>query len=142
MAAPFRFPFLSDKDVEINEDNNNNWFRKVLNPLNILFSYVGDAFDKNITFDENIDCQLAELTFTTPSTYAAGGWNIIRFQRSLERRLFGISLVKIELANNAVTAIKGDVNITSWYESNKEVRITWISGLSADTTYKIRVLAF
>lgn len=115
------------------------WINKVLYSVNPFMAAVASAFNKSITFDENIDVQKKILTFTTASDYVSGTFEEISFPRTTKNKAAGILLLTITIDQNNYSPITEAVSL-QWRESNKVLYITYVSGLANATEYVMTVL--
>jgi len=118
-----------------------NWVERILLPINQFFEGVYNAFDRNITFTDNIAAQVHSFDFTTSSAYdgTAANFETIEFARTLNFKPVGLLLLQIiEDADNH-TPIEGSPYI-DWLDINSTIEIYLIRGLKASTKYTARVM--
>jgi hypothetical protein len=123
------------------------WIDKVIYPVNTFFESVFNALSRNITFSENIGCQIKELEFNTTGSYdgTAAEWEELSFPKTVKFRANGVLLAQIidlgviNSTTTAYTPIEGDVYV-DWQESNEEIVIGLIRGLTLSHTYKVRFI--
>lgn len=114
------------------------WTTRIIGPLNQLIESVYSALNKNITFRDNIDSQIKELDFQTPSDYSTKGFNKLQFQRLTRVRAEGVLVLQIfEKESNEL--VLEPVSI-AWSEANNEIRVVYITGLKPDTKYRVSLL--
>lgn len=121
-----------------------SWIDRLLFPLNSFMESVYYALNKNITFNENIACQIREITFTTPSTYGVGSpvgvdFDEIRFSNQLRTVPQGVIIMQLNITNSVDTPLYTAQSL-HWYHDDGIIYIPYISGLSASTDYTLRVL--
>jgi hypothetical protein len=116
-----------------------SWIAKLLGPLNSFIDSLYNGLNKNITHDENIDCQLRDLAFTTSSTYTSGDWSTISFKRSTKQKAKGVILLDIRIDQDYFSPITSATSL-SWQEVNGNIQIEYIAGLANSTTYTGKVL--
>jgi len=116
------------------------WIDKMLYVLNRFMEETYGAFNKDITFNENIACGLRDITFTTKSTYAApdNEFDMQRISNPLRVNPTGVLLMRAQnLTNNQ--PIKSALGI-DWDIVDNNIRILHVSGLEASTKYKLSLL--
>lgn len=114
-----------------------NWVGPLIDTLNSFMETVYQALNKNVTFFENINCTIKELTYKTPSTYPTGV-DDVEFMSGLKTKATGVWVMQvIEKAN--YTPAAGPV-YAPWVEDNGNIIISTITGLEADKTYTVRLL--
>lgn len=123
------------------------WVDKLLYPINSFFETVFSGLSKNLTFSENIACQIKEIEFNTTGTYdgTAANWVNLKFNKTIKTKAQGVWLLQIiDLGNigtplSSYRPIEGDVCI-DWMEDNGQIIIGLIRGLAASKTYSVRFL--
>lgn len=121
-----------------------NWIVRLLTPLNSFMETVYYALNRDITYTENIACQIKEIDFTTQADYSTAspvvdGFPPLQFTHTLKTKPIGVEKLQIIENGNADTVITEVVSL-DWYSSNGVVYITYITGLKDSTEYTIRVL--
>lgn len=117
-----------------------SWIERLLYPINLVFDALYIALNKGLTFQENINSTIRELDFTTESTYISSkAWVPIRFTHGLRTRPYAVLLCQI-FENEGVTTPITEPVYVDWIEINGQIVINFITGLTNDKTYKIRVL--
>lgn len=116
-----------------------SWIAKLLSPLNIFIDALYSGLNKNITHDENIDCQFRDLGFTTLSTYTSYDWDVISFTRTTKNKAKGVILLDIRVDSDYFSPITSATSL-SWQEVNGKIQIEYIAGLANSTTYTGKVL--
>jgi hypothetical protein len=116
-----------------------SWIAKLLGPLNIFIDSLYAGLNKNITHDENIDCQIKELSFTTSATYSTGSWGSIAFKRTTKNKAKGVILLEVRIDQSYFSPITSASSL-SWQEVNGNIKIEFVSGLANSTSYFCRVL--
>lgn len=117
------------------------WIERLLSPINTFFESVYEALNRNITFKDNINCQIKELSFATGSAYdgTTAHFTAVTFLSTLKRKAEGLILLQITQDADNYAPIEGDVFV-NWIDVNGEIKISLIRGLSASKSYKLRVL--
>lgn len=109
----------------------------LLDTLNSFMETVYQAFNRNLTFRENIAAQIKEISYVTPSTYPAGV-DEMRFISSLKTKATGVILMQA-FERSTYEPPPGPVYVP-WVEDNGDIVIGTITGLEASKTYTIRLL--
>lgn len=115
-----------------------SWTRKLLSPLNSFFESIYSAFNKDITFRENIRCEYRELTFQTLANYESGDFDIIKFKNNLKDKIDNLQICQISENKTNFIPIKQAVSV-SWDEYNKDISIFYITGLEPLKEYKMKI---
>ena len=115
-----------------------------MTPLNSFFSVVYECLNRNITFGENIACQIKEMEFSTPSDYTSAtplidGWPGLQFKSTLGYRATGLLILQIYEKGDYYSPITGAVSL-DWNDLDGQITINYISGLSDSKDYFIRFL--
>lgn len=121
-----------------------NWITRLLTPLNSFMETVYYALNRDITFTENIACQIKEITFNSKSDYSTAspvedGFLELQFRHSLKTKPKGL-LIQQLITDGNVQAVHTTPVTLSWYENNGVVYINYITGLADSTSYTIRLL--
>jgi len=98
---------------------------------------VYQAMNKNITLFENVNCQIKELTYKTPTTYP-NGVSDIEFTSELKTKATGVMLMQV--FDKALYAPPPGPVYIPWVENNGNIIISTVPGLAADKTYTLRLL--
>ena len=107
------------------------WFAGVTYILNQFMNAVYLAFNRNISFRQNIDCQIFTYTFDATSPFTP-----IDITTTLKRKADGVLI--LQATNNT---LRIPVNSTcSWIVTNGGVSITDISNIDAGNQYTITFL--
>jgi hypothetical protein len=115
-----------------------SWVDQLLSPLSSFMEAIYSAFNKQITFTENIACKFQESTFTTSSAYSTGTFDPIIFPSGLRGRANGvIALSATDQTNKLV--IKKAVSL-AWEDLSGDIKINYITGLENSTKYFVRML--
>jgi hypothetical protein len=120
-----------------------SWIDRIINPLNTFMEQVYYALNKNITFSENIACNIKDLEFKSLSTYTtaiptSSGFSKISFTHGLSK-VSGVLVLQLSEKGNNYTILTSASTI-DWSESNGTIHINYITGLSDSKTYSLRVL--
>jgi hypothetical protein len=115
-----------------------SWIEKLLTPLNSFMSVVYENLNKNITFRENIACQIKEMEFETLATYSSLDWTLVQF-KGLSYKATGVLLMQLYEKADTYIPIKKAVSI-DWLDLNGSININYISGLENSKKYFARFL--
>lgn len=110
----------------------------IIDPVNTFMEKSYQAFNKNITFQDNIASFVKEITYKTDSTYPAAQ-AIITFKNELKVRPIGVQIMQAYDKATYVPA-PGPVYIPWVLDNAGDIAIYTITGLEADKTYVIRLL--
>lgn len=121
-----------------------SWIEKLLTPLNSFFSVVYEALNKNITFKENIACNIKEMEFKTRADYTLAspvidGWQGLEFKSGLSYRATGLLIMQIYEKTDNYIPITNGINI-DWIDMDGQIIVNYISGLSNSKNYFVRFL--
>jgi hypothetical protein len=119
------------------------WLQSLKAPWEQMQRYLALVFQKNITFEDNIRCQIKELTFTTSAAYGTppvlDNFVSIPFASTLDTPARAFLLVSINEFSGA--PVTGAVSMAI-RDDNGTIRISYITGLEVSTKYTIRILLF
>ena len=113
------------------------WINPLIDTLNSFMETVYQALNRNITFGQNVACQIKELSYRTPATYPAGVENI-EFLSDLKTKATGVMLMQV-YDRADYSPPPGPVYVP-WIENNGTIIIYPITGLEADKLYVVRLL--
>lgn len=119
-----------------------DWFGVVIDVMNSFMESVYFALNKQITFNDNIACQIKDINFTTSSIYSTGllvDFGKLQFTHTLKTKPQGLFIMQLTQSNNApiIKTVSCD-----WNQEGGLVYINYISGLEDSTTYNLRVMVF
>jgi len=112
-----------------------DWFGKVTDALNPFMEATFQAFNRNVTDEENIACQIYDLVYRTPSTYPTA--DKVSFQRTLKTKATGLTVLQC-VEKTTYTPAAGPVYVP-WVDNNGQITLSSITGLEASKTYLIRL---
>lgn len=115
-----------------------SWIVKLLDPLNSIIETLYSALNRQITFSENIACQIRTISFTTSATYSTGDFSRLTFESSLGVKAKGLLLGQILRDEEPYAAIQEGVSL-SWREQSGSIQIDFVSGLANSTRYLLTV---
>ena len=114
---------------------------RLLYVLNTFMESVFILFEQGIEFGAHIKSDIRVLTFQTPTDYiASNNFNEIDFSINIKgARPTGVILGRIQDVDNLSKNFTDAVTIT-WREVTDQVKISFITGLEDDRTYRILLL--
>lgn len=118
-----------------------SWIERLIIPLNLFIEAVYSALNRNLTLQDNLACQIKELTFTTPADYDSGGFPVVSFSRTLPSRVIGLVVLQLLENSDNFTAIKNGVFV-DWRDLNTTITLAYVSGLQPSRSYSIRLVLF
>ena len=107
------------------------WIVNMFYILNQFGNGVFQAFNKNITFQQNIDCQIFSYTFNREATFSP-----IDIQTTIKRNADGVIILSC-YNNTSREAVAG---VCSWIPINGGVSITDITNTSSGNQYVVKFL--
>jgi hypothetical protein len=112
----------------------------LLYPINLNFESTGNAFQNDITFDQNISGVRRVVTFVTPADYLTGPSFIpLDVLHDLPRQAVEVTISRIFAAGNNQGFIT-DATSLSWYDTGSgSVIVTRVAGLQPSTQYTMRL---
>jgi len=113
-----------------------DWVSPMINVINSFFEASYQLFNKNIAYDQNIACQIKEISYSTPSTYPA--IDDIQFVSGLKIKATGC-IVLAAFDSETYTPAVGPV-YAPWQDVNGNIVIGPITGLVASKNFTIRLL--
>lgn len=126
--------------IKVNKQDVQNaplWLFPMLSTYNTFNQAVYDALNGQVTFGDNVRCQIKELTFRTSSTYSTGNWDGLSFLCDLKVKASGLFLMQILRTDGAVI---DDPVFVNWEYVNGYIEIPWVTGLVDATQYTIRMM--
>lgn len=118
-----------------------SWTRKLLTPINSFFESIYSAFNKDITFRENIRSEYRDLIVKTKEDYFSGEFELITFKNNLKEKIDNLQICQVSENKSNFIPVKEPVTV-SWNEYNKEITIHYITGLEPSKEYKIKILIY
>ena len=116
----------------------------MLNPLNLFMEQSTALINGRLTFGSNVSGMVYTVSFTTPSTYATGGFNAFSFNFTGKARPSACLIGSITQTSPAGTILTSPG--VQWSFNNAvnppQVNITYVSGLAANQTYSITLIVF
>jgi hypothetical protein len=110
-----------------------DWIGKILSPINKLILDLVGFFNNGITVRDNLYQEIKEIKFVNNSTNLP-----LKFRTKFQLHPQG--LMTIYLFNNTLGEMSAQVPAYSWDYTNGELSIDDLTGLTASSTYTIRVL--
>ncbi len=114
-----------------------SWINPVIDAFNSFAETVYLAMNRNITFSQNISCQIKEISYKTPSTYPTGVEGV-EFQSTLKTKAQGLFVMQV-VEKLTYLPPPGPVYVP-WTEDGGVIVLGTITGLEADKNYTIRLL--
>lgn len=111
---------------------------KIIGPVNSFSEAIYQALAKQITFSENISASLRTLEIVTSATYPAD-FAQTEVYSGLSRRADGVIILQIQNKANPYAPVTTSPFI-SWLDLDGNIKITHVSGLTASTTYILKIL--
>ena len=131
-------PSIKSIRVEDIGANTPEWLPNLLGPLTIFMEAIYSALNKQLTFQENIACNLRQLAVNTSSGYTGGAFTPIVFPTNLNgRKPIGCLILQITESTGAV--ITNAVS-PSWLDLSGQIQINYISGLANSKQYNVTFL--
>lgn len=113
------------------------WLLPLMSTYNTFNQAIYDALNNQLTFVENIRCQIKEFTFRTQGDYSMGGWTDISFPCDLKTKATGLWMMQIVRTDGDVI---DDSVFVNWKYDNGTIVIPWITGLDNATQYALRLM--
>ena len=112
----------------------------MLRPLNLFFTDLNSALNKDLTIGENIDAQLITLRIKAPDAYpVVTSWEDYDFQITMKRKPSGAYVINLVDVND-INAINTNPVSASIKFLTGAGRIKWITGLQPCHSYDITLL--
>ncbi len=113
-----------------------SWISGIIEPVNSFMENVYQALNGNITFTQNINSFVKELTYRTTASYPVA--DQVSFTNELKVRATGVFVMQaFDRANYQAPA--GPVYVP-WVEDNGSILVSSITGLAASKVYTLRLL--
>lgn len=120
-----------------------DWVEKIIYPVNLFFDSVYRALNGRLTLPENIVGQIKEISFQVKTTYNGTDtteWDVLNFNSSLGSLAKGLHIMQIkEVTDNGNFAPIGKDISMDWEDENRNIKIHYITGLTASKKYLLRV---
>jgi hypothetical protein len=119
------------------------WTEKLIYPINLFFDSVYRALNGKLTVPENILAEIREINFQVRSDYDGSDtdkWDVLSFQSRLGNRARGLQVFQLlrVVDSSAFTPIASGVFV-DWEDENRNIKINYITGLTAGGKYLLRV---
>lgn len=111
-----------------------DWIGKLFGPLNQLTNDIFLAFNNNLTISDNLSQEIKEIKFKNSTVNFP-----LVFQTKFNSNPMGINVIYIY--NNTLSAYSTTAPHLQWIYLNGLIKITAITGLTADSTYTMRLHA-
>jgi hypothetical protein len=114
-----------------------SWIDNLLGTLSIFMESVYSALNRDISFTENIACNIRDFVVSTKSNYTSGGWEALTFPSGLRFKPSGVLILQISDTDQSV--ITSPVSL-DWQDLSGTIQIRYISGLANSKKYNVRLL--
>ena len=117
-----------------------NWVPPMVSTINLGNEDLVRAVNGRLVVGENINGLVTTVTFTTPSDYATGGFPALQFSYTAAIRPSCLLIGSI----SGPSPILSPTSLTWSYNNSVTpnlVRVTYVAGLAASTTYTMTLLA-
>jgi hypothetical protein len=114
------------------------WVSFLLAPLTTFMEAIYSALNKQFTFQENIACNLRQLTFTTSSGYTGGAFTALIFPSNLRGRK-PIGVLILQITESTGLLITKAVS-PSWVDISGTISVNYIAGLENSKQYEVLFL--
>lgn len=111
------------------------WMNRLATPINVFIEEVTRAFNKRLTFKDNFDGEVTE--------FLDNGEYPIKLSWGRNSKPVGVWVVRIRRVDGAAASLSNAVTMDWFYNSNGEIEIENMVGLSASGTnkYYINIIA-
>lgn len=116
-----------------------SWIEKLLGPLNDFILNVNNAFNNNLTFRENLQAQITDVTIQTDAA-AALAFDYT-FKNTMKGKPIGVWIVNIQEQANNPTPLVGDGVFVQWSVGDGQIIINQITGLDVSKEYVVTFVA-
>lgn len=117
-------------------EENRDWMSRIIIPLNQFISSAVAALTSDLTFTENIRCQIKEITFTNNAASFP-----LSFKSTLKYRPLAVLKMNIIDISPAPADLTDPIDIPQFdFTQTQTIEIPTITGLVADQKYKLTVL--
>lgn len=117
-----------------------SWITKLLFPLNRFMETVYSALNKQLTLQENIRASIASIDVETASDYELNNtFEEINLSKNFNENATAVFIGQIYERGKEFDKIINPVQV-DWIESQGQIKIKFISGLSNSTKYKIKLI--
>jgi len=110
-----------------------SWIGPMFSSLNAFINDVVIAFNNNLNIADNLYQEIKEIKFKNSSVNFP-----LKFRTKYS--VYPKGMIPIFLFNETLSANSGQVPVLTWSYSNGEISISSLTGLTADSTYTIRLL--
>lgn len=112
-----------------------SWIDRMFFILNQFMDSIYAGLKNNITFQDNIACQIKPLTFSVGST---GVLPKLQFAYTLNSKPIGVLL--LQLTNTTTNALINTPISIQWSQGKGSVSIDKITGIEANNSYSVTLL--
>lgn len=116
-----------------------SWVDNLLGTLTIFMESVYSALNKDITFTENIACNIREFVINTKNNYTSGNFDAFTFPSGLRSKPNGVIVLSVTNQTNPDTLFTSAVSL-DWRDLSGQIQIRNITGLDNSKKYTIKVM--
>lgn len=135
MAKIKNLPRLIAEDFD---EENQDLINKLAFVTNPAFEQIVQAFNKNITIDDNLNMQVKDLDLIVDSRGVPT--STVSFKTTLKTSCKGLMVIRAECLEKTISYPTSAPFIT-FSESEGQISINHISGIPANAKYRIRVFS-
>lgn len=120
------------------------WIDALISPLNLFMQSVWTSLNGSLNLSQNIISQVKTLTFNTGSGYISGNastWTPFSYKSTLPGQTQFLMIGHLQIASTQAQTVVNPYNL-AWHDTNGTVTIDFVSGLAANTSYQMTLLAF
>ena len=128
-----KLPLFKKLSVESFEDQS-DWIGKLFYPLNQFIGTMRLALNNNLTFSENMNAQVKELTITESTSYP------LYFSATVNSKPDGLWVIGINEISGAPANFTSAVFIDWEYVGNSNIKIKAITGIDNTKTYNLKMI--
>ena len=120
------------------------WFQRVPYILNLFMQAMYSALNGNLTFQQNFDAQIQEVSFTTANNYTSNNFTPITFPLTMGSAPIGMVVSNVvDTTTNSTHTIIYNAPYADWQNlGNGNIQINNISGLQNSRSYTVTLLLF
>ena len=110
-----------------------NWLEKLFSPLNTFIGDLVRGMSNQVTIEDNLFQEIREISFKNTAS---------NFPYTFKTKFSTIpkGLFPIYLFNSTLNSYSTETPLVVWDYGNNEIKITQISGLTANSSYIIRLV--
>ena len=117
-----------------------SWLDDLIYVFNLFLDQVVSAFNRGLTFTDNIQSQIYEFKVTTDANYTTGTWTTQSFKWSFPAsKPQGVIVLTCQQTGVNYTPIYKAV-YCDWLYINGSIEIRYVAGLQNSASYNVKVL--